>query len=81
MNLMLIRSEQRDKNSLLMQKAFTDFGCNIKLRLGLHDMDDKNVCSNEGVIILQLQGEEPEQKELEKTLNDIDGVRAKLIEF
>jgi hypothetical protein len=81
MNLMLIRSEQRDKNSLLMQKAFTDFGCFIKLRLGLHDTDDTNACSNEGVIILQLQGEEPEQKELEKALNDIDGVRAKLIEF
>ncbi len=81
MNLMLVRSEKRDENSLLMQKAFTDYGCHIKLRLGLHDFDEKDACSREGVIILQLRGDEPEHKELEKALNDIEGVKAKLVDF
>lgn len=78
---MLVRSEERDKNALLMQKTFTDFGCFIKLRLGLHDMDETNACSREGVIILQLRGDAPELKDMEKALNDIEGVKAKLVDF
>ena len=34
-----------------VQKCLTKYGCNIKTRIGLHDVDD-NQCSVNGLIIL-----------------------------
>jgi hypothetical protein len=47
------------------------------MRLGLHETE--NVCSDEGLLILQLTGDTEEIKKLKKALNDMNGVEAKTI--
>lgn len=38
-----IHVSDRLKNAVDVQKVFTEYGCNIKTRIGLHDADE-NVC-------------------------------------
>lgn len=67
----------RRKNAVEVQHVLTQYGCNIKMRLGLHEAD--NVCSEEGLVILQLAGSDKENAELENALNALDGVTAKMM--
>jgi len=69
------RRDEADK----LQKVLTDHGCKIKARLGLHEAG--SVCSEEGLIILQLVPEEPEADGFLNDLNKLDGVRATLVEL
>lgn len=69
----------RSKNASKMQEILTKSGCIIEMRLGLHEAE--NVCSEEGLIILQLTGDKEAILKLEAELNTIDGVKAKLIEL
>jgi hypothetical protein len=62
-----------------LQKVLTDHGCKIKARLGLHEAG--GVCSEEGLIILQLVPGEPGAAEFLDDLNKLNGVRAQLIEL
>lgn len=77
-NVMAVVVSYRSKNSSEIQKVFTKFGCLIKVRLGLHEAGD--VCSEEGLIILQLAGEKAEIEEFREELNAIEGIRAKSME-
>ncbi|HHY03801.1 MAG TPA: ribose-5-phosphate isomerase A [Thermoanaerobacterales bacterium] len=77
-NIMAVLVNHRSKNASDVQETLTKHGCNIKMRLGLHEAE--NVCSEEGLIILQLS-DEKEAKVLEKELNEIPGVNAKTIEL
>ena len=43
------------KNSGEIQKVFTEFGCNIRTRLGLHDVADE-VCNPHGLILVEFIG-------------------------
>lgn len=70
----------REKTSVKLQEFFTKYGCNIKTRLGLHDVD-KNACSPGGLIILQLFDAENILDTFLKELNAIDGVTAKSMKF
>ena len=45
----------RVKEAIKVQDVLTKFGCSIKTRLGLHDVND-DVCSTNGIIILELCG-------------------------
>lgn len=74
-NIMTLVVNNRAKNAPKLQEELTKSGCIIKIRLGLHDAGD--VCSNDGLIILQLVGEKEEIIELEKKLNSLEGIVAK----
>lgn len=76
--IMVIRISQRSAKAPTVQTVLTEFGCIIKTRLGLHEAGD--VCSEVGILILQLCGDES-YSELEKALNAIEGVKAKLVEL
>jgi hypothetical protein len=76
-NIMIIRIEGRVKKSPQVQEVLARFGCSIKVRLGLHEAG--SVCSDEGILILQLTGEKSEMKALEKALNNMESVKAKLV--
>ncbi|WP_409372115.1 hypothetical protein [Pseudobacteroides cellulosolvens] len=71
---MAIVISHRSKNAPDVQKVLTKFGCMIKVRLGLHEAG--NVCSEEGLIVLQLAGDSSEIKNFQEELNAIEGVRA-----
>ncbi|NLI40037.1 MAG: hypothetical protein GX421_02445 [Caldisericales bacterium] len=68
-----IQVTNRAKNAGQVQKILTDYGCNIRTRIGLHEVDDK-VCSPSGLILLELYGKEQDILKMEETLKAIDGV-------
>ncbi|HOX37685.1 MAG TPA: hypothetical protein PL033_06825 [Candidatus Brocadiia bacterium] len=63
-----------------VQSALTKYGCNIKTRLGLHEVDEKN-CSTGGLLILETFGDAKEIAAFEKTLKKIKGVKVKKMTF
>ena len=63
-----------------VQKLFTEYGCNIKTRVGLHDSSD-NVCSPNGVIVLEMIGDEKVCNEMATKLNALEGVEVQTMVF
>ena len=63
-----------------VQQAFTEYGCYIKTRLGLHHVDDQS-CSPRGLIILEMYGDESKSQELAERLAKIEGVEVQKIVF
>ena len=78
-NVMAVVINNRILNAPNVQEVFTKHGCLVKLRLGLHEAG--NLCSEEGLVILQLTGEKNQIASFEKELNSIEGIEAKLIEI
>lgn len=74
-NVMTLLVNNRVQNAPKLQEELTKSGCMIKVRLGLHEAGD--VCSNDGLIVLQLTGSKEEIAALEKTLNSLEGIVAK----
>lgn len=78
-NIMTILVNHRTKNAAELQDVLTKSGCIIKVRLGLHEAGD--ICSEEGLIILQLVGSKEDIKRLNDDLNMIDGIKSKTVEL
>jgi hypothetical protein len=76
-NIMIVKIGERRKKSPEVQEVLSRFGCSIKTRLGLHEAGD--VCSEEGVLVLQLAGDKSEMMALERTLNGLESVQAKMV--
>ncbi len=77
-SIMLVLLDQRKKNAVQVQKILTEWGCLIRTRLGIHEGVLEN-CSEEGLIVLELVGDEEKHKKLEERLNVLPGVKAKLV--
>ena len=56
-----------------MQKVFTEYGCNIKTRIGLHDVDE-TVCSPSGVVLIEFFGSAGEAEDMSAKLRTVEGV-------
>ncbi|MBN1492605.1 MAG: hypothetical protein JW938_00510 [Candidatus Omnitrophica bacterium] len=78
--ILMILVDKRKEAAVTAQKILTEWGCLIKTRLGLHDGVLDN-CSNSGLIICELVGEKAKKEELNRKLNLLDGVTAKLTEL
>lgn len=76
-NIMVISLNHRSNKAPEVQELLTNYGCAIKMRLGLHEAGD--VCSENGLILLQLVDDKESVEKLENSLNDMDGVVAKTI--
>lgn len=76
-HLMGILVGKRRETALRVQEVLTSHGCLIKVRLGLHEAGD--ACSDEGLVVLQLQGSTEMIDELYADLNVIQGVVAEHI--
>ncbi len=63
-----------------VQNLFTEYGCSIKTRLGLHEASD-NVCSPNGLILLEMAGVEAPIFELARKLEAIEGVEVQRMIF
>ena len=63
-----------------VQKILTAYGCNIKTRLGLHEVS-KSVCSALGLLLLDTYGDEAEILEMEKKLKKVKGLVVKKMTF
>ena len=71
--------ENRKETAIKVQDVLTEFGCDIKARLGLSDYKE-NECSYKGLILLDVPNRE-KAIELEKRLKDIANVTIKEMEF
>ncbi len=76
--IVLIKIDKRREKSLDIQKILTDYGCGIKVRLGLHNRED-GVCTDDGLIILDVCGEEQDINNLVKKLDADEHIKAQLI--
>ncbi len=75
-----VHVSNRVKKATDVQGIFTQYGCNIRTRLGLHDASD-NVCAPNGVIILEMVGDEKVCNEMADKLSKIDGVQVQKMLF
>lgn len=78
--ILVIKIDHRSQEAGMVQNVLTAFGCNIKVRLGLHEVSN-DICAQDGLIILHVDGKINEVNELLDKLNDIDYVQAKLLEM
>ena len=76
-NVILILVSNRSKSAITVQKLLTEYGCIIKTRLGIHD-GVENVCSECGLVMIELAGSDKKAKELYNKLSVVKGVSAKL---
>ena len=63
-----------------VQKILTDYGCNIKTRLGLHEVGNPT-CSSKGLLILELIGDDAAILEMQSKLKQITGVEVQKMVF
>ncbi|MGD9578502.1 MAG: hypothetical protein AB7Y74_09640 [Syntrophorhabdus sp.] len=75
-----VQVTNRIKNALEVQEILTKFGCNIKTRLGLHEVTDA-VCSTIGLLILEMYGDIKQIKEMENQLKAVHGIVVKKMVF
>ena len=76
--VVVIGVQHRREEAEKLQRVLTEHGCEVKARLGLHEAG--SVCSDEGLIILQLVPDEPKADSLVEELNKLDGIKAKMVE-
>ncbi|MBN1616028.1 MAG: hypothetical protein JW875_01850 [Spirochaetales bacterium] len=75
-----IHVENRIAEAGELQAILTRYGCNIKTRIGLHEVTD-NHCSTNGLIILELCGEVSEWDALEHDLKACKGTKVQKMVF
>lgn len=75
-----IQITNRITNALEVQKLFSKYGCNIKTRLGLHDVSE-TTCSPTGLVLLELFGKDEEIQSMEKELKAIQGINLQKMIF
>ncbi|MBE6428335.1 MAG: hypothetical protein E7028_07130 [Planctomycetaceae bacterium] len=75
-----IHSPNRLTQSASIQQLLTEFGCSIRTRIGLHEVQD-GVCARDGVILLELVGEPAHCEELSEKLSKIRGVQVQKMIF
>jgi len=72
--------KQRSETSINVQKILSAWGCMITTRLGLHE-GVLDTCTQTGLIIVEMVGEEEKKEEFVRKLNLIKGVQAKKIDL
>ena len=78
--ILAVHITDRMKDAAAVQKVFTEFGCNIRTRVGLHDVTG-DVCAPGGVVILELVGPATITGEIAAKLSAITGVEVQKVEF
>jgi metal-responsive CopG/Arc/MetJ family transcriptional regulator len=63
-----------------LQQIYTDYGCYIRTRLGLHDVSE-NVCSRNGVHLLEMFGDDAKIQEFEDKLRGLEGIAVQKMVF
>ena len=71
---------QRVSRTANIQALFSEYGCNIRTRLGLHEVD-AGFCSPNGLILLELFGDDPTCDTLRDKLSAIEGIVVKEMVF
>jgi hypothetical protein len=75
-----VNVSNRMKKAKDVQKLLTEYGCNIKTRIGLHDVSG-DFCSPTGLLVMEMFGAEKTIKEFEGKLKAIEGLEVKKMTF
>lgn len=75
-----VQVTNRVENILGVQKILTEYGCNIKTRLGLHEITASH-CSNVGLLILETYGNDADILQMEAKLKKMNGLTVKKMVF
>ena len=75
-----IHVTDRLEEATTVQAVFTEFGCNIKTRIGLHDVSE-TYCAPSGVVLIEFFGSDAEASTMADKLNAIQGVQVKKMVF
>ncbi|KKI51716.1 hypothetical protein CHK_0883 [Christensenella hongkongensis] len=75
-----LRLNHRTSNAIKLQQALTEYGCNIKMRVGLHETSEE-FCADDGVIMLQACGDKETVEKMVAAFNDVEGVTAKMLDL
>lgn len=78
--VMVVLISHRNDAASRVQAVLTGWGCLIKTRLGIHEGVQEN-CSENGLLFLDLVGDEDKLNELERKLNVINGVSAQMMKL
>lgn len=78
--VILIKIDHRSTEAVKVQGILTDYGCNIKVRLGLHEVS-KEFCANDGLIVLEVEGDKRKINKMVKLLNAVEFVQAQYVEM
>jgi len=68
-----VQVTDRTHKAETVQHILTQYGCNIKTRIGLHDVD-ASFCDPNGIMLLELFGDEALCDELKAKLEGTGGV-------
>jgi hypothetical protein len=71
---------KRTQTSESFQEIISRHGCIIKTRIGIHNVSN-NVCSQDGVILLDVIGDNAAISALEKDIMAIDGAEIQKMSF
>jgi len=77
---MVVLISHRNDAAARVQAVLTGWGCHIKTRLGIHEGVQGN-CTENGLLFLDLVGNEEKLIELERKLNVLKGVSAQMIKL
>jgi hypothetical protein len=78
MELVLVKLHARQNEAVRLQEILTRHGCDIALRLGLHEVSDQ-ACSEEGLILLQLKPKSKVVKSLVADLKTVGRISVKTV--
>lgn len=78
--VILVKIDHRSTEATKVQGILTEFGCSIKVRLGLHEVSQE-FCANDGLIILEVDGKQEDHSAMLAALNSVEYVQAQLIEM
>ena len=70
----------RLKHVSQVQALLTEYGCNIKTRLGLHETSPE-ACSPNGLLVMEMVGDDNTCRQMLDKLNQVEGVEAKSVIF
>lgn len=80
MELVLVKLKARNQKAEQVQHVLTQHGCDISLRVGLHEVS-KDGCSDEGLIILHVKPGGKAAKSLVKDLKTVGQLEVKTVEI
>lgn len=77
MQLVLVKIKSRQAHAVHVQEVLTRHGCDIMLRLGLHEAGA--ACADDGLIVLQVKPDQTAVNGLVADLKAVAGVEVKAV--
>lgn len=75
-----VKISARQENVPAVQSVLTEYGCNIRTRLGMHEVSG-DYCAPGGLVLLDMYGAQSEIEACYEKLSAIAGVEAKRMDF